>query len=519
MNSEKKEKLAELNDQIPKVFEQVIEKAKIGDIPEIIRALAQVDSETERSIYVEQLAKKFKIQKTGIARDIKKYSANAKMTSKTSLMSLTPPTNIIEVVKTEDSFKYLTADYELKDSLEIEGIVYKPPQQVNLVSLPTERCLQFGFQEDNKTLFEDIERFINDHLDLPDDFSYKVLALFILHTWLIDKFNASPIIHFLGPYASGKSRGEDVVIVLSKRGLSTVNLTGAPIFRVSELYQPTFGIDEVKISGRDRDRDILELLNARFQRGRKVIRINTDKSGLDSIQEFDVFGATVLSGLDELPETPRSRAIVFIMEQNMRPVSKSLDSKRADVLRDRLCAFRGRYIEERMPQVERFTKDGRLGDAIEPLYQILKLVKPDIEPDFIKYFKKVERERKEELYDSFDAEVVRALLKCQDKVDQGKILVSHVAENFNQGKTESEQLSKRTIGRVLSRLGLKKTRTTGGIHARFWDEKRIERLCRKYGLKDSDKEETDVSDDNDVSDVKTTGAEKKYLKTLEVVVE
>ena len=501
------DKLSELNDKIPEVFDRVIEKAEIKDIPGIIKALSQVDFETERDVYIQKLIKKFKIGISGIKKDIKNISSKPEMKKKKSLTSLTPPVILIEVIKTNGGLKYCLSDYEVKDSLEINGVIHRPPDSCDLVCLPTDNFFKIGLEDSDKLLFDDIEKFIYQHLDVQDKFAYKVLTLWVFHTWLIDRFTTSPIIHFLGPYASGKSRGGDVLSILARRGLSTVNLTGAPIFRVSALYQPTFIIDEVKLTGKDRDRDILELLNARFQRGRKVIRINTDKTGLDSIQEFDVFGATVLSGLDELPETPRSRSLVFVMEQNVRPVEKNLDIKRAEVLRDRLCAFRARHLEERMPNVERCTKEGRLGDAIEPLHQILKISKLAIEPEFAQFFRKLEKERKEETFDSFDAEMVRALLECRDKVEQGKILVSYVTDSFNEGKNEPDRLSIRSIGRVLTRLGLKKTRTTGGIHARFWDEKRIERLCKKYGL-------SDVSDESDDSDVKT-GEGEKLLKTID----
>jgi hypothetical protein len=503
------DRLSEINEQVPVLFEKIIHDAQIGDIPEILKTLLQVTNETERGVYVEKLRKKFGVGKREIMRDIKNISQSTELRKKTSLTSLTPPVTIVEVIKTSQGLKFCLPDYELRDSLEVDGVIYQVPQQANLVTLPTERFLELTF-EDNSDLFDELEGFIRDHLDLQDGFGYKVLGLWALHTWLLDRFNTSPIIHFLGPYASGKSRGGDVLSNLARRGLSTVNLTGAPIFRVSALYQPTFVIDEVKLSGKDRDRDILELLNARFQIGRKVIRINTDKVGLESINEFDVFGATVLCGLDELPETPRSRSIVFSMEQNVRNVSRNLDLKRAEILRDKLCAFRSRHLEERMPETERFTKDGRLGDAIEPLHQILKLVRPDIESDFIEFFKKMEKEKREETFDSFDAEAVRALLKCRDKVEQGKILVSDVTDSFNEGKNEPDRLSIRTIGRVLTRLGLKKTRTTGGIHARFWDEKRIKRLCKKFCFSDN-------SDNSDVSDIETIGAEKNILKSLEVV--
>jgi hypothetical protein len=515
-----KDKLPELNEQISHTFEKVIANAQIKTLDDIIEALAQVDSETQRDILINKLIKKFekeeiKIDRRAILKDIKNNnSRNPEMKKKTSLMSLTPPIEIIEVIKTDQGLRYCLPDYEMKDSIELTGVIYTLPKQIDLVKLPTERFIQLGFLEDNDSkLFEDILTFIYEHLDLSTyDFGYKVLTLWVLHTWLLNKFNTSPIIHFLGPYASGKSRAGDVLSTLAKRGLATVNLTGASIFRVNEAYQPTFIIDEVKLTGKDRDRDILELLNVRFQRGRKVIRINMDKSGLDSIQEFNVYGATALSGLDELPETPRSRAIVFIMEQNVRPVAKSLDLKKADIFRDRLCAFRGRYLEEKMPRVERFVKDGRLADAIEPLHQILKLVKPEIEPDFIKYFKEIEKDRKEETFDSFDAEVVRALIKCKDNVDQGKILTSYIAEKFNEKKKESDQVSLKTIGKVLTRLKFKKTRTTGGIHARFWDEKLIKRLCKKYGLSD----ESDISDVKNLISGETNIFEDKVANNREI---
>lgn len=494
LQSEMKEKQQtdSLSEEIFNTFGVVIEKAEIKDLPGILGCLSQVDSETEQAIYVEKLSKKLGIDKRAIIRDIKNNSRKPEIEKKTLLTSLTPPIPIIEVIRTDEGLRYCLSDYEVTSEIECKGTVYQVPINSELVFLPSDNFFKIGLEDSDELLFNDVEAFIYEHSDIGRPFAYKVLTLWVLHTWLLDKFNTSPILHFLGPYASGKSRAGDTVGILAKRGLCTVNMTGAPIFRVSELYQPTFIIDEVKLSGKDRDRDILELLNARFQRGRKVIRINTDRTGLDSIQEFNVFGATVLCGLDELPETPRSRAIIFNMEQNIRPVSQRLDRRKADALRDRLCSFRARYLSERMPEVSRFLKDGRLFDAVEPLHKILKLVKPDIENSFFSFFKEIEKERKEDTYDSFDAEIVKALIECRDKVEQGKILVSFIKERFNHGRPENEHLNVRTIGRALSRLGLKKTRTTGGIHARLWDNRRIERLSKKYGL----------SDDSDLNDEK-----------------
>lgn len=507
------EALTPLQFEITQIASQGLADIKLADaLKPIVMKLAALDKATAEG-YLAYIKKTLAVKADfiralkqdiqNVKKEIKNYSVPYGQRSLRSLRSLRPPVAFIEVIKTKEGLKYWLANGEIKNSVDVEGTIYEPPPQVDLVTLPTEKALEF-VNSDNSNLFNEVKQFIHDHLDLEKDFGYEILTLWVFHSWLIDKFNTSPIIHFLGPYASGKSRAGDVLSILAKRGLCTVNLTGAPIFRVGELYEPTFIIDEIKLTGRDKNRDILELLNARFQRGRQVIRINPDKTGLDSILKFKVYGATVLCGLDELPETPRSRAIIFIMEQNVRPVKEHLNLERAKILRDRLCAFRARHLINEMPKVERFVRDGRLADAIEPLHQIVGLINPELEEDFKAFFKKIEQENLEETFDSFDADVVRALLECRDEVEQGRILACHIIEAFNKKRSEPEKVDGRTIGKALTRLGFKKVRTTGGAKARFWNEKKIKRLQKRFGI-------SDQSDQRDQSDLYLEGeAEKKY---------
>jgi hypothetical protein len=72
------DKLIELNNQIPALFEKIIEDAQIGDIPEILKTLFEVTNETERNIYIEKLAKKLKIGKRAILNDLKKIGRSEK---------------------------------------------------------------------------------------------------------------------------------------------------------------------------------------------------------------------------------------------------------------------------------------------------------------------------------------------------------------------------------------------------------------------------------------------------------
>jgi hypothetical protein len=402
------------------------------------------------------------------------------------IITLRPPIDIIEVLKAKDRLVYWLPDGSVEVLLKVGKVIYRPPEQDNLVKLPSINAM--NIHEDVDELYKDVRQFIYNHVDLPEDFIYDVLTLWIFHTWLIEKFNTSPIVHFTGalPFPGvGKTKGGDALGCLAKRAISTVNIRGASLFRVNEFYSPmTFIVDEAKLTGKDRDRDVLELLNTRFQRGKKVIRIDLNQRGLESIQSFDTFGATVLCGIDKLPETPRSRAIVIEMSYNQREIREEIDVERAEILRDRLCAFRAKYFNVNLPKVTRFTQDGRLNDVVKPLYETLKLVKPKMEDNFITFFKKVEEERYLKFLESYELEreVLRAFIRCKNNTGRIRIPISDITQEVNQDLQKFEQIGSRQVSKILSDFGFDGKRGTGGIRVKVWNEEKILKLCQLFDI-------------------------------------
>lgn len=76
-----------------------------------------------------------------------------------------------------------------------------------------------------------------------------------------------------------------------------------------EQFKPTLLIDEIDTSIKDK-KELLGIVNAGYSRhANNVPRVNTDKGGI--IENFDVFGAKVFSGIGEMQGTFASRAIRF----------------------------------------------------------------------------------------------------------------------------------------------------------------------------------------------------------------
>ncbi len=277
---------------------------------------------------------------------------------------------LVEVVQSAAGLRYWFPD-GLKPSVAIDGTIYRPPEKVDLYLLPSEDAMRH-VTEDDARLFDDVADTIFEHIDLPDARGYGVLAAWVLHTYLMEQASNSPIPRFYGPKGTGKSTAVDVLGGLSRRGIATVSLTGPALFRVTEHFAPNPD-DRLRSDWRARTRtkDIVDLLNPRFGRGRQVVRVNTDKQGLECIESYQVFGATVLAGTEDLPDPCASRSIPFIMERNSRPVRRSLDAKRIAELRERLYAFRCRHLETPLPNAPRFVRDGRLDDGLLPLHQVI----------------------------------------------------------------------------------------------------------------------------------------------------
>lgn len=180
---------------------------------------------------------------------------------------------------------------------------------------------------------------LDDYVVFPDDESRDTVALWILHGWAFQSFDATPRLNFHGGPGSGKTRAAEIVHHLSNDSFLAASVTPAVLFRKIELSpHSVLFLDETdKLFGQggstSKNQMIQSVVNSGYRRTGKAVRTQ----GAESIREFRTFAPMVLSGIGTLPPDMRTRCICI----GMKPTSgnktiKSLRMRFAQPIFDRV---------------------------------------------------------------------------------------------------------------------------------------------------------------------------------------
>jgi hypothetical protein len=118
---------------------------------------------------------------------------------------------------------------------------------------------------------------------------------------------------------SGKSELLTFVGALVPKPRPSSSMTAATVWRVIEAVRPTLLVDEADNVLRDRNSDLLAILNAGDKRStgfiERCIEIPESKGGGWEVRRVPVFGAVAYAGIGDLPPTQQDRSIVVIMQR------------------------------------------------------------------------------------------------------------------------------------------------------------------------------------------------------------
>jgi len=363
-----------------------------------------------------------------------------------------------------------------------DGLTYAPLSRLPWLAatLPTE-------YETEEALFNEVRQFFVDHLDVSNDLLYDVYACFVLASWRPEDFTVVPYLFFLGPLASGKTRALECFHRLCYRSIMAASMSASSLFRALEIWHPTLLLDETEIYNRESMVEVLALLNSGYRKGQYAIRIEKVANDVPQIGFFDVFGFKILSGTEELAATLQSRCIITSMSRAVRPVNLFVDEAMAQVLRNKLLMYRFRNLGKTINasaitdyiKLNGYFKNARV---IELFISLLHVAPTEaVRQRLQECIKKITQSRLDEEQASIEGRVFDALLKCEDKVENGKLSTQAVTCAFNEGLSEKEQVTSRFIGRIISRLGFEKCKLSGGgLAGFFWDAKLVERLKLRY---------------------------------------
>jgi len=191
----------------------------------------------------------------------------------------------------EDITKKEMVDERSNITKMVDRTVHNIPDEKFLVektSTSSEKALPEYLMSDEE-LNEEIRKFIHTYVYLMYDPQYDVLTSWDKSTWLPECCTSVPYLNFSGAFASGKSKCQEALVLLSYHPIKTSNISAPALYRALEKYRPTVFVDEFEHMHKDVKREISGILNAGYRRGEYVIRCVGEGKDQD-IGLFDVFG-------------------------------------------------------------------------------------------------------------------------------------------------------------------------------------------------------------------------------------
>jgi putative DNA primase/helicase len=140
-----------------------------------------------------------------------------------------------------------------------------------------------------------------------------VPALWVMFTWVHEAATHSPILLVTSAAAdSGKTTLAGLLTLLVRRGLGTVEISGAALFRSVEKWTPTFVIDEADTVLVNNE-DLRAVVNSGWTRGLGVIRCDPETH---EPRKYSTFAPKALTMKGRrLPDTTLSRTIIIELKR------------------------------------------------------------------------------------------------------------------------------------------------------------------------------------------------------------
>ncbi|MBA7539866.1 hypothetical protein ES705_32151 [subsurface metagenome] len=423
------------------------------------------------------------------ARDFEEKRKKGRKKKEPTLKTFPP--GIIHLVNNDGVKKYLFKDEV--DNLVISdtwtdkaGQVYEPRQDLPMGYASIEVLkIDKDIRWDN--LLKDIEKYIKDHLELPDEIYYLIFGLWIMHTYLMEKLDVTPYLYFVGLKGTGKSRAGKITQKLAYKCLASVLPSPAVVFRASDFFANALVIDEAKFWGSDMDRDLARIIMSRYQRGMMVPRVNKDKKGEKQIELHNVFGPLVICTTANIPDAIEDRCIKIQMKRNSSPaVTNDFVLIEEQRLINLLTLFRARYYNKEFPKHKNIAQ-WRLGEILTSLYKVLLLVDKSRIEEFEGFIKEEETSRAVDEATSDNATIISILINFYN---EGRDIVAtkDIAKKYNQDiENLNLQINTRSMGWRMRPFSFRKKviAEKGEINKAGWiiDRETLTRLAERFSAK------------------------------------
>ncbi|MEZ5184292.1 MAG: DUF3631 domain-containing protein [Candidatus Nanopelagicales bacterium] len=224
-------------------------------------------------------------------------------------------------------------------------------------------------------ILADLEDFVNGHAVLPSPYAAKAIALWIVHSHTIDRFDSTARLAVSSAEkGSGKTRLLEILETTVKDPLRAADVSAATLYRAIEKRAPTLLLDEYDVifrSSADSGDAVRGIVNAGYRRGNPVLRC---VGKAFEVEPFETFAAVALAGNGDPPETILDRSVVVRIRkrkpsETVRRWRVATSVPEGHALRDRVAEWASRPWKPVFPDDEPGIAD-RLLDVWEPLLAI-----------------------------------------------------------------------------------------------------------------------------------------------------
>ncbi len=362
----------------------------------------------------------------------------------------------------------------------LEGVLVPPPRdQLRWELAKANEVIKHFGQDNDSRLFEDLVGYHRSISELPSDNHYRFLAVYVMHTYLRDKGEYSPMVWFYAIPERGKTRTGKGIIYVAYRGVHMITLNEAHILRMARDHRATIFFDITDIQQAAVAANVRDVLLNRYESGATIPRVHYPERGpyRDTVY-YDVYGPTIVATNETVDDILATRSIQIVMPQSARIFDDDIKPIVGLPFRERLLAFRARWMHRELPSAEKPCA-ARLGDILRPIRQIVRIACSD-ESWFLNFVKHMEQQRKSIGSDSLEAQVVNAIKESLSTISHGHIVHEDIMVRLNQNRSERENISPQKLGRITASLGFKKY-SSGQQRGIYYDETLMIRLCERYG--------------------------------------
>ncbi len=394
---------------------------------------------------------------------------------------------LVEMIKNGDDISFIvfhtkTGEVVKTSQVQLEdGTILTPPEENlirrRIIHLPT----SFVEYKDENLLFEDLKTFINGYVELGD--FLETVCLYVLLSWLYDKFTEVPYLRFMGDYGTGKSRALMVIGSICYKPFFTFGAsTVSPIFRLLDAFRGTMILDEGDHKDSSMWNEMVKILNTGFQSNIPLLRTEGDKKR--EVKAYHVFGPKLIATRRPFHDDAlESRCLTKIMPPGARrkdiPINLPKQfHKEVEDLRNKLLCFRLKNyltleIDESVyiPGLE-----DRLNQVLSPL---LSMAKGEFRERLGEFCTRLQEKILEIRSQSLEGMTIKALIDLHGKEE---ITVKRVSEKLTELGFE---LSPHKAGRIIRSLEIDTKRSTklpGSPFIVLIEKDKLLRLSERYGI-------------------------------------